>query len=205
MVKAEHIAWIIQVTHQYLACQTEAITERQLVIELTRHGIWDDLGKSSAIIQQFQKHFLTMHALYRLQAKLDNSHTRLHISPDAIYISNLDQEDSSARPTAQEEETEEACAAERALRDYYLDLKQMILYQGTVAHSADEYQRRHLSIVQHGDAYAALELNAGANWAAVQSAYRQKAVQFHPDKGGNAQDFQRIREAYQYLKSALRP
>lgn len=202
MVKAEHIEWLIEVAHQYLARQTEAVTERQLLLELTRHGMWDSLGKSSAIIRQFQTHFLTMHALYRLQQKLEDSRHRLQIRPDAIYIRNLDDPD-AAIPSEEEESTE--VSDDTALREYYLDLGQLRLYNGTVASSVDELQRRHTCKQQHGDSYAALELNSGANWAAVQSAYRQKAVQYHPDKGGSAQDFQRVREAYQDLKRALRP
>lgn len=202
MIKSEQIERLIDLSHQYLLNQKEPVSERQLVVELTRHGMWDDLGKSSAIIRQFQTHFLTMHALYRLQDKLNGSRMQLEISPDAIYMRDLDDPEDTAAPS---EEPNDAEQTNEVLRGYYLDLRQLKIYNGTVASSEDEYKRRHTSWHQHKDSYATLDLSAGANWSAVQSAYRQKAVQHHPDKGGSAQDFQRVRDAYQDLKRALRP
>lgn len=204
MIKSEQIERLIELSHQYLSHQKEPVSERQLVIELTRHGMWDSLGKSSAIIRQFQTHFLTMHALYRLQDKLSGSRMQLEISPDAIYMRDLDDPEDAAALPEQEEPREKDEAAE-VLRGYYLDLSKLRIYNGTVASSEDDYKRRHRSWHDHKDSYATLDLNAGANWSAVQSAYRQKAVQHHPDKGGCAQDFQRVRDAYQDLKRTLRP
>lgn len=206
MIKSEQVERLVEISRQFLSEQKEPVSERDLLIELTRHGMFDGLGKSSAIIKQFQKHFLTMHALYRLQERLEDTQYRLHIRPEAIILEDLNAPEQS---TAELDEEEQAAIAEaeendEALRDYYLDLNQLKLYNGSVGSTPDDYKRRYNSS-QHKDSYAALDLNAGANWVAVQSAYRQKAVQCHPDKGGNAQDFQRVRDAYQDLKRTLRP
>lgn len=203
MIDSEQINQLIEVTYQYLSRQAEPVTERQLLIELTDHDMWDGLGKSSAIIQQFQKHFLTMHTLYRLQDMLKSTRQRLEISPSAIYIRNLDE----INPAVPLHDIDDGGStdADEVLKEYYLDLSQLKTHNGTIANSPDDYRRQRCSRRQQRESYAALELNAGANWLAVQSAFRQKAVQYHPDKGGSAQDFQKVRDAYQDLKRTLRP
>lgn len=203
MIDSEQVNQLIDVTYHYLSRQVEPVTERQLLIELTEHDMWDGLGKSSAIIQQFQKHFLAMHTLYRLQDMLKSSRQRLEISPNAIYIRDLD--DPNAAAPFDKVEDESSTDPDEVLKDYYLDLSQLKTHNGTIANSPDDYRRQHCSSRQHRESYAALELNTDASWLAVQSAFRQKAVQYHPDKGGSAQDFQKVRDAYQDLKRALRP
>lgn len=207
MFSSEQIEQIIEVAHGFLIHQSAPVTERDLLIELDQHQIWSGLGKSSAIIRQFQKHFLTMHALYRLQERIDDEQTHLEISPDWIFIRDLtdpeatsaEQEDGHAAARGEMDETD------KVLRKYYLDLNQLKVYNGTISTTPDDYKRRYTSSQQNKDAYATLNLNADASWMAVQSAYRQKAVQCHPDKGGNAQEFQRVQDAYQDLKRAMRP
>lgn len=194
MVKSAQVERIIELAHEYLSRQSEAVTERQLLVELAQYDVWSHLDKGSAVIQQFRKHFLTMHALYRLQRRLTRSDTRLRISPGAIFLQRADAP-SATTPSE----------ADEVLRDYYLDLKQLKIYNETVANSPDEYKRRYSAWQQHRESYATLELSASATWLTVQAAYRRKAVQCHPDKGGNAQDFQKVLAAYQDLKRTLRP
>ena len=44
-----------------------------------------------------------------------------------------------------------------------------------------------------------MELDYEATTADVKSAYRKKALQHHPDKGGDAKDFIVLKQAYDYL------
>jgi DnaJ-class molecular chaperone len=53
------------------------------------------------------------------------------------------------------------------------------------------------------DAYSALNLESGAEWAVVQSTYRALVAEHHPDRGGNATEFMAIREAYEILQKTL--
>jgi len=45
-------------------------------------------------------------------------------------------------------------------------------------------------------AYAILGVSSGATREEIQSAYRQKVKEVHPDHGGDRDEFQRVREAY---------
>lgn len=49
------------------------------------------------------------------------------------------------------------------------------------------------------DYYQILGINKSASAEEIKSAYKKKAMQHHPDKGGDAETFKRINEAYQIL------
>lgn len=49
------------------------------------------------------------------------------------------------------------------------------------------------------DLYAALELERGADAADVKRAYRKKAQEHHPDKGGDKERFQVVKSTYEVL------
>ena len=49
------------------------------------------------------------------------------------------------------------------------------------------------------DHYATLGLNKNASSADIKKAYKKLALQAHPDKGGSAQEFQKISEAFSVL------
>lgn len=48
--------------------------------------------------------------------------------------------------------------------------------------------------------YRVLDLEPGASGDAVKQAYREKARELHPDRGGDAEAFSRVNEAYERLK-----
>ncbi|MEF8843465.1 MAG: J domain-containing protein [Haloarculaceae archaeon] len=52
-------------------------------------------------------------------------------------------------------------------------------------------------------AYEILELEAGADLEAVRRAYRERAKETHPDRGGDPETFIRVREAYERLRERL--
>lgn len=49
------------------------------------------------------------------------------------------------------------------------------------------------------ECYAILGLGAGADQAQIKQAFRKKALQLHPDQGGDADAFRRLQEAFEYL------
>lgn len=52
-------------------------------------------------------------------------------------------------------------------------------------------------------AYGVLGLEAGADLEAVRRAYRERAKETHPDRGGDPEAFIRVREAYERLRERL--
>jgi hypothetical protein len=48
-------------------------------------------------------------------------------------------------------------------------------------------------------AWALLGLEPGATLAELKRAYRQRALQTHPDQGGDAEEFRRVQRAYEKL------
>ncbi|HEY6878428.1 MAG TPA: J domain-containing protein [Polyangiales bacterium] len=52
-------------------------------------------------------------------------------------------------------------------------------------------------------AWALLGLSPGATLAELKRAYRQRALETHPDQGGNAEAFQRVQRAYEKLAAQL--
>tara|TARA_B100000768_G_C10919095_1_gene224861 strand:- start:27 stop:380 length:354 start_codon:yes stop_codon:yes gene_type:complete len=47
--------------------------------------------------------------------------------------------------------------------------------------------------------YSVLGLKRSASDEDIKQAFREKALKTHPDKGGDAEDFKRVREAYENL------
>ena len=123
MLVPEHIEQLIQTVQQHLEQQRKPISEHELLVKLAKQGVWNNVTKGSAILQQFQKHFLTMHALYRLQTRLGDSNCRLHISPVSIYLQRPDEEMEDLDP---DQELEICEASDTHLREYYLDLNHLV-------------------------------------------------------------------------------
>ena len=58
---------------------------------------------------------------------------------------------------------------------------------------------RFLAVDKRVQALQILELPADAELSAVKQRYRRLVREFHPDKGGDANRFREIREAYEIL------
>ena len=52
------------------------------------------------------------------------------------------------------------------------------------------------------DYYEMLGVSRSASQAEIKDAFRKKAMEHHPDRGGNAEKFKEINEAYQALGDA---
>lgn len=51
--------------------------------------------------------------------------------------------------------------------------------------------------------YAVLGVSPAAPWDAVRAAYKERAMECHPDKGGDKEQFQRVAEAFDVLQKRM--
>lgn len=142
----------------------------------------------------FRLNWLMMNALFQLQQACFNDGYYLHISTLDIHL----------RPyQANDQHTLASEISCQPLKQYYLDWQHFsqttreevqALLEGMWAHytSADAQQ----------NAYHVLGLEQGASFTQIRKTYRSLASRFHPDHGGDAVEFIRVREAYEVLAKA---
>lgn len=186
MVTSADVDTLVEQVRWFLSQLEEPVSEHDLIAEFAYEKAFADLEPGSAIHRQSQRHFLIMHVLYTLKEQVEGTGNRLQMRPDAIRLfSNA--APSRALDDAAELEQMEPPENEEAMREYYLDFSRL----GATETAAAE--------PHHPDLYHTLDLKAGADWQEVQAAYREKAAENHPENGGNAADFHRVKEAYREL------
>jgi hypothetical protein len=151
----------------------------------------------------FQAHFLVRHALYLLQQRYhEDGRFQLQITLTRI--------ERRVRHGAKEQaETGGVVPADstQALRDYYLNLDNLFNTGETEVEDLLRafWQRLH-AFDGRTQALATLGLGDDADNHEARRKYRQLAQRHHPDKGGDAEEFRRIRAAMEVvLRSGREP
>lgn len=142
-------------------------------------------------LQLFRVNFLIMNALYQLQAELYEEGWWLVISTLDIRL----------EPLAKTPEASHGFAIGENLRSYYLDWQ--VFWQtdrAEVEGLLNRFWRAYDGEGHKAEALALFELNEGASQEAIRRRWRELALQHHPDRGGNAETFIRIRWAWQCLR-----
>lgn len=176
--------------------QKEASSEYVLLKALDDAGLFDHLKTDDAALLLFQKHFLCMHALHKLQNIFYKRDLYLHIDALAIYLENID-----TRSSEENTRPNHPCSFNSELHNYYLDLQQ--LDQATsdsVLELQLNFSKRYAAWLNADDAFAVLELDTQASWNEIRNSYKRLIHSAHPDKGGNAARFNKIKLAYEQLK-----
>ncbi len=141
----------------------------------------------------FCAHFLIKHALYTLQNRYyAEQRYHLHISATAI----------ERRPF---QAGMEALVEEDRVKHYYLNLDHYFeTSEEEVNAMLNNFWRRFLAQDERSEALATLGLDGSADYAAIKKRYRELAQSQHPDKGGDAQSFQKITAAKNVLDRCYR-
>ncbi|MFM5428060.1 DNA-J related domain-containing protein [Aeromonas veronii] len=142
-------------------------------------------------LQLFRVNFLIMNALYQLQAELYEEGWWLVISTLDIRL----------EPLAENLQTNHGFALGENLRSYYLDWQ--VFWQtdrAEVEALLNRFWHAYDGEGHKAEALALLELNEGASQEAIRRRWRELALQHHPDRGGNAETFIRIRWAWEVLR-----
>ena len=162
----------------------------ELMAALRQQGAIPQLADDEQL-QLFRVNFLLMNALYQLQAELYEEGWWLVISTLDIRL----------EPLAKTPEASHAFAIGENLRSYYLDWQvfwqtdreevEALLGSFWRACERDEHRAEALTL---------FALPTGAQPDAIRRRWRELALQHHPDRGGNAETFIRIRWAWQCLR-----
>lgn len=172
------------------------VSEYQLLQKLSHQTELANLDKSCADQPQlllFRKHFTLMNALYQLQDIYWHQHNR-HLQISSLHIA-LAPENTST----QGQSPGEYCS--QPLRDYYLDWDNFLnTSEQDIDELLSDFWRRFNQPQKRQQALLILGLKEGACEIEIAKRYRQLANQVHPDKGGNSDEFIKIREAYEILK-----
>jgi len=130
-----------------------------------------------------------MNALYQIQRDIQNEGFSLTISPLEICMA------------ANREKVKCALAArDTDLARYYLDWSNVNdINVGDVEALFSSFWQRYRAADKVEAALTTLGVNQGVEWFEIRQAYQKKIAISHPDKGGCAEDFIKIREAYEIL------
>ncbi|KUM52328.1 DNA-J related domain-containing protein [Rheinheimera sp. EpRS3] len=148
----------------------------------------------SADLARFQQHFVLYHLLYRIQQHwLAQRHGYLAIGLAKLQLLPLTQ----ALPPD----------SDAGRQDYYLNwqnfyaMTEQLLDQHLDAFW-QQWQQPVVSVntMAHNEALALLGLPASFTPQQLKKAYRTKALQLHPDRGGEQQQFILLQQAYQQLQ-----
>lgn len=162
----------------------------ELLAELRRQELIPPLPGDEQ--QLFRLNFLIMNALYQLQAELHDEGWWLLISTLDIRLEPL-----APRNTAS------ALAQGEALRSYYLDWQ--VFWQTDreeVEALLGSFWRAYARDEHRAEALTLFALPTGAEPDAIRRRWRELALQHHPDRGGDADTFIRLRWAWEHLKTA---
>lgn len=172
---------------------TKPISEYELITELKTVTEWQTILSDDDQVSLFQTHFLVMNALYQLQDMFWEEDYVLHISPLEIFLS----------PKLNAQQTDLNNESDHKLKSYYLDLNQAFTAtREEVDQLLNRFWERFFSPDEIHNALITLELNTQStpSFSEIKQAYRRKSNQCHPDKGGEAQEFIAVSEAYEVLK-----
>jgi hypothetical protein len=139
----------------------------------------------------FQRHFLLFHTLYLLRDTLRNSgqgDLEIHcMSIKRITYSNIP----SDYP-----------ALSDPLAVYYLDLDNLKnTDEADVLNLLDNFWQKYTSTEQRDEALAVMELTHIASYPDIKQQYRRLAMQWHPDRGGDAAQFHKLEWAMRILRA----
>jgi hypothetical protein len=144
----------------------------------------------------FRSHFLVMHCLYQLRNHwLTEQRGFLEISALNIIL----------RPVSERAEhtLKSSMAKQDPLAAYYLDLNELETDEESIDALLNDFWRRMVIPDNYDADLATLELQPPVDSISVRQQYRRLAMRYHPDKGGDGEQFRRVSAAYQRLKQGF--
>jgi hypothetical protein len=138
----------------------------------------------------FEINFLLMNALFELQTELLNDGLFLDVDAMQLQLLPLSATDSQAIMKSTQSE----------LRAYYLDWRNLeLITPDEIDTLLNGFWQRYLASDKQAWALTILGLDEGDSKSTARAAYRRLAGLTHPDRGGNPEEFLKVREAWEIL------
>jgi len=137
----------------------------------------------------YQRHFYLFHQLYKLRRKLGPSKQSLVIT--SIEICLVDKSS-----------TTKELSKPDLLSAFYLDMNNFYLPEEEVEKMLQSFWLKYTALDKKSNALSVLGLTGieNINLKLLKSRFNKLALEKHPDRGGNPEEFQEIKLAYQELK-----
>ena len=178
-----------------LRADSVALSEYELIKRLNSDDLFPpECTQCDSSLRNYKQHFLVMNALYTLQQTWLNDGRVVTISPLSISVSKAADIPGQALDEA---------AVTPALATFYLDWANYDIAATEIEAMLKGFWQRYHALDKRGEALLTLGLDADADLAGIEKAYRKLANNHHPDKGGSKAQFQVVREAYEILKKSM--
>lgn len=189
---------VLEQLHDILRAHPCGISEYDLLRELGRTcqaSFADAPFRNDAAM--FQAHFLLFNALYRLRDRLAaDGKAWLEIDSLRIVLRPL-----AAARVGAPGGAGKSLARHDPLRAYYLDINQLAETDAEqVAELLGEFWMRYFALENRAAALAVLGLTDPVSSEEIMRRYRELAMRLHPDRGGDAESFQRLLSARRVLE-----
>jgi hypothetical protein len=185
---------LVQIVEQALQQLGSPLTEFELMQYLDKHHP-EEFSKPdfNDALLLFQHHFILRHIVYLLQTQWFDQKNLL-IDVELVKISWTSLRPSNTQSLAQHDN----------LKTYYLDLNNLEKENNdSIQQKLNRFWQRYKQFNQNEEALIALgleNLTQKATPLQIKKQYQRLANTHHPDKGGDALNFQKIRWAYEVLK-----
>ena len=185
---------LLEAIRVVLEANESSITEFQLIQQLNDQG-WQFTTKATDSHALFISHFLIFHSLYQLQEDFWHEEKRyLEIHTLTIKLHQPVNELEHSRDMAYE-------SADAKLKAYYLNLDHLKQSsEKSVNHLLNQFWERFFAEDDSIEALQVFELSHPVTSTVIKQRYRQLAMQYHPDRGGDAAQFQKINWAFGILQ-----
>ena len=186
------IAEIQTILSEILDAHPAGVDEHAMLKELARRDVSlfnEDYFHNSFGL--FQRHFLLFHALYLLRDTLRSTgqgDLEIHcMGIQRIPCSNT---------------LSEHPALHEPLASYYLNLDNLnSSNESDVLRLLDNFWKKYTSNTQRDEALAVMELTHTSSYSDIKQQYRRLAMQWHPDRGGDAAQFHKLEWAMRILRA----
>jgi hypothetical protein len=181
------------------------LSEYALLTQLQKQGWLAPIDTGDAVAL-YSAHFLVYNALFQLYPYFLEQNQYLTISALHIGVSSI--KGGGGESSAELRQYESSNQAEViSLREYYLDWSNLeSASKDSVEQLLNSFWERLVSDDDLSEALSILELPNDDTTMTIQSVkavYRKLAMQHHPDRGGDTDQFQRIHWAFGVLQRSL--